>query len=94
MISVLFGKGLCSLGVLSVGVWDYRQEGVCTQDGVCRRCDAKCEQIEHDYRRKDGRGTKNTCDRCNKRAARRGGVADRWFGGPDGGGGDVGGGGE
>ncbi len=46
MISVLFGKGLCSLGVHSVSVWEYLQEGVCTQDGVCRRCNAKCEQIE------------------------------------------------
>ena len=74
MISVLIGKGLCSLGVHAVNLWEYRQEGICTQDGVCRRCNVKREQIEHDYRRKDGRGTKTTCDRCNKRAARRGGL--------------------
>ena len=90
----MIGRILCGVGIHAVNLWEYRMDSLCTQDGVCQRCGAKREQVEHDYRRRDGRGTKNTCDRCNKRAARRGGVTDYLFGGPDGGGSEVGGAGE
>ena len=78
MVSVLVGKGLCTLGLHSVNLWEYRQEGVCTQNGVCKRCGAERDRTEHAFYiphydmegRRMGSTPGDTCLRCNEPAPR------------------------
>jgi len=73
MVGALIGKGLCNLSIHGVD-WTYRwsqlngsetsQAGrllLCIQDGVCRRCGAKCSRICHAFHR-----TEDLCTRCGE----------------------------
>ena len=74
MVSTLIGKRLCRLGVHTVKVWNYRRDGVCTQDGICQRCTTEFDRVEHvfhklvwDYIRKRPLMTEtDRCTRCHE----------------------------
>ena len=59
MVGDLIGKGLCRLSIHWVNSWEYWRSGNCDQDGVCRRCGAKCVREHHNKGWFD-----NDCPRC------------------------------
>ncbi len=63
MIGVFIDKGLCYLGIHKVASWTYRWSA-CIQDGVCQRCGARCERLDHRWG--DPSGTRYTCTRCGE----------------------------
>lgn len=75
------GKVLCAL-TFHLALWVYREDGLCTQDGVCKRCEAKVNRVEHefyrhtyDYETMRVKVTdNNTCGRCEKSQRKRRGL--------------------
>ena len=69
------GRVFCWVSIHQVHNWQWRESGLCIQDGECQRCGRKRQRTRHEWpaglRISEGLGFKTlTCTRCGEEPPR------------------------